>query len=346
VNAIVDRRRTSATVSCLPLTVAPGTDVAVLGVMLTPGRADAGWSRVVTHVRAQLSPSVAVTDLSGPALGSVSGIGESTFGWTLGRLDGPPLPAEPVVLQAFLPMRSAPRELDLTIRVDMSFARRGFSLGRRPLDHLRMPQPWQFQVVVPAWRPPGTGQPRVRLCLAADIERYSRFANPEAMLAQERLLDVLRRARAHAGVDESAVLTEGAGDSQFAILPDGLDETRVVPLLIEGAAQAMREVNRGLDEHQRLRIRMAMDRGLLTPSVNGWVGSATIAVHRLLDSPPLRAALTVHDRADHVVMVSRTLFQDVVRHGYHGLIPDAFTEIDVDIPGKGFSERAWLFVPD
>jgi hypothetical protein len=346
VNAIIDRRRTSATVSCLPLSVDPDSDVATLGVLLTPGRVDAGWSRVVTHVRAWLSPSVAVADLSGPGLSSVCGIGESTFGWTLGRLSGPPLPTETVALQALIPMESAPRELELTVRVDMSFARQGFSWGRRPLDHCRIPEQWQFRVVVPARRTRGLGQPRVRLCLAADIERYSRFANPEAMLAQERLLEVLRRARAHAGVDESAVLTEGAGDSQFAILPDCLDETKVVPLLIEGVAQAMREVNRGLDERQRLRIRMAMDRGLLTPSVNGWVGTATIAVHRLLDSPPLRAALTTSADADHVVMVSRTLFQDVVRHGYGGLVPDTFREIDVDIPGKGFSERAWMFVPD
>ncbi|MFI9384876.1 hypothetical protein [Kutzneria sp. NPDC052558] len=331
-------------VSCLPVAVAPGSEVAVLGVVLTPGPAAAGWSRVVTHVRGQVSPAVAVTDLSGPAPRSVSGIGESTFGWTLGRLDGPPLPAAPAVLQAFLPLKSAPREIELTIRVDMSFARRGFALGRRPLDHHRIPRLWQFRLVAPARRPLKTGQPRVRLCLAADIERYSRFANSEAMLAQERLLEVLRQARTHAGVDESAVLIEGAGDSQFAILPDGLDEATVVPLLLEGVAKAMREVNRGLDRHERLRIRMAMDRGLLTPSVNGWVGGATIAVHRMLDSPPLRAALTVHDHADHVVMVSRTLFRDVIRHGCDGFGP--FAEIDVDIPGKGFSERAWLFVPE
>jgi hypothetical protein len=338
----------NATVNCLPLTVTPGSDeTATLAVVLTPGRIDVGWSRVVTHVQARLDPSVAVTDLAGPmpALTSVDGIGESTFGWTLGRLDGPPLPEEAVALQAFLPMDSSPRELDLTVRVDMSFAYKDFPLRRRRIDHRRSVAPWRFRLVVPSRRSARADKPRVRLCLAADIEHYSRFGNPEAMLAQERLVRVLRHARAHAGVAESAVVTEGRGDSEFAILPEGLDETRVVPLLIEGMAAALRDVNRGLDDHQRLRIRMAMDRGLLTPSVNGWVGSATIAVHRLLDSPPLRSALASADGADHVVMVSRTLFQDVVRHGYRGLTPGAFTEIDVTIPGKGFSERAWLFVP-
>jgi hypothetical protein len=329
-----------ATVACLPVIVAE--DTAALSVVLTPAPPEPGWHRIVTHIRGQLSPSVPVADLSGPALSAVAGIGESTFGWTLGRFDGPALPTEAVALQAFLPMEASPRELDLTVRVDMSFARRGL---RRRIDHRRAPAPWRFRVVVPSRRSAGADKPRVRLCLAADIERYSRFGNPEAMLAQERLLIVMRRAREHAGVDEAAVLTEGGGDSQFAILPEGLDETRVVPLLIEGLARALREVNRGLDDHHRLRIRMAMDRGLLMPSVNGWVGSSTIAVHRLLDSPELRTALAADRNADHVVMVSRTLFHDVIRHGYHGLAPDAFTEMDVNIPGKGFSERAWLHVP-
>ncbi|MEV6605703.1 hypothetical protein [Kutzneria sp. NPDC051319] len=330
------------TANCVPAT----DSRAILTVTLTPERADLGWSRVVTHVRAGLSPSVVVADLTGPeTLSSVSGIGESTFSWTLGRLDGPALPTEAVALQAFLPMESSPRELDLTVRVDMSFARTRLPLLRRRLDHHHVPTPWRLCVVLPAGRRSSDDQPRVRLCMAADIEHYSRFGNPEAMVAQERLLQVLRRARAHAGVEESAVITEGAGDSQFAILPENLDEARVVPLLIEGLAHAMRDVNRGLENHHRLRIRTAMDRGLLTPSVNGWVGTATIAVHRLLDSPALRSALTANTGVDHVVMASRTLFKDVLRHGYPGISPDAFREVGVDIPGKGFSEQAWLFVP-
>ncbi|MEO3812654.1 hypothetical protein ABGB17_26940 [Sphaerisporangium sp. B11E5] len=186
---------------------------------------------------------------------------------------------------------------------------------------------------------------RVRLCLAADMERFSRFRNPEAVRAQGRLADALERAREHAGLAEGEVDLQRSGDGQFAVLPGHLDETVVIPLLVEGLGQALAEVNADLSEHARVRLRVAVHRGLTTPAGNGWVGEATIAVRRILDSPAAREALAGHPEADFVLIVPDALYRDVIGHGYGRLRPETFHQVEATLPEKGFTERAWIHVP-
>ncbi len=184
-------------------------------------------------------------------------------------------------------------------------------------------------------------RPAVRLCLAADIERYSRFTNVEAARAQARFLEVLGQAQRHAGLTE--LDAEHSGDGRFVVLPPGLDESVVIPNLVVGLSIALRHLNTDLNAHARLRLRVAMDRGLLAPDVNGWVGNAAITVHRLLDSAPLRTALAEEPAVDFALIVADTLYRDVIAHGYPGLPPELFQETTIDIPAKHFAEQAWIY---
>lgn len=187
-------------------------------------------------------------------------------------------------------------------------------------------------------------RPAVRLCIAADIEHYSRFTDVEAIRAQRRFNDVLRHARAHARLVERQVGVQESGDGQFAVLPPGIDESAVIPDLVTGLTMALRSANADLSRHARLRLRVAVHRGLLTPGANGWIGNSAIAVHRLLDSDQLRTALTREPDADFVLAVGDTVFQDVLAHGYDGLMPHEFQETTVTIPAKRFTERAWIHI--
>lgn len=179
----------------------------------------------------------------------------------------------------------------------------------------------------------------VRLCVAADIERYSRFTNCAAARAQARFTEILRYAL---GPSEAHV--QQLGDGQFLVLPPGLDESVAIPAFLTGLSIALRRTNADLNTHARLRLRVAMHRGLLRPSPNGWVGNSVIAVHRLLDSPSLRAALAGAPAADFALAVGDTLYQDVIAHDYPGLPPEMFGETMISIPGKGFSEQAWIYI--
>ncbi|SER91150.1 hypothetical protein SAMN05216188_117102 [Lentzea xinjiangensis] len=308
-------------------------------------------------VRCAITPSPAAFDLDGPVglTTSVCDLSGSARGCQLGTLSHDELPAGPHEFRVVVQAADEPLRVELTVQMDMSLANRAFFWNGKRLIHTTTSSPWTAQLVLPArqgtWAPPRRSasppdsSARVRLCIAADIERYSRFRGPEALLAQERFLGIMREARAHAGIDESAVVTDGEGDSQFAVLPSDIDESEIVPRLFEGFRKALQEANHSLSDHSRLRLRLAFDRGLLVRSSNGWVGTSTIAVHRLLDSAPLREALKADPDTDYAVITSRTLYEDVISHGYGGLTPAEFTGVEIDLPQKGFSSQAWLFTP-
>jgi hypothetical protein len=311
----------------------------------------------VALVRCAITPPPAALDLNGPVglATSVCGLSGSAQGCQLGTLSHDELPAGPHEFRVVVQALDKPLEVELTVQADMSLASPAFFRSGKRLVHATTSSPWTVQLVLPAQQGASTHrsqlvpQPdsgaRVRLCIAADIERYSRFRGPEALVAQDRFLGVMRAARAHAGIDESEVVTDGEGDSQFAVLPPDIDESEVVPALFEGFKKALQDTNYGLDCHSRLRLRLAFDRGLLVRSSNGWVGTSTIAVHRLLDSAPLREALKADLDTDYAVITSRTLYDDVISHGYGGLTPAEFTGVEIDLPQKGFSSQAWLFTP-
>ncbi|WP_146150199.1 hypothetical protein [Actinomadura rubrobrunea] len=246
-------------------------------------------------------------------------------------------------------------QLKGTLRVDGSAVRR---LIRSKIVHGHGP-PVQFSVPLqnmPIERRPavplghgGDAQVKradcagVRLCFAADIERFSRFRTPEAVRAQERFVRLLAEARCHAGVDESGLELEKSGDGQFVILPAGLDEAVVIPRLIEGLRDGLARINADLSERARLRIRAALHRGHVQWGVNGWVGESTIVTRRLLDSRMARQALNDRPKADLALIVSDTLYRDVIAHGYGNLAPTSFHRVIAEVPEKNFGEPAWIY---
>ncbi|MFF5263143.1 hypothetical protein ACFY4C_29795 [Actinomadura viridis] len=257
-----------------------------------------------------------------------------------------------------------------TLRVDAAVTRRG------RVEHAHGRDPVPFAVPLPAGHPPGrTAAPApaetvaetgaeagagarpagedagatperdsgVRLCFAADIERFSRFRTPEAARAQRRFVDLLTDARRHAGVP--AADPQPSGDGQFEVFPAALDESVLIPRLVEGLREALARTNADLSAHARLRVRAALHRGHVRRGVNGWIGESAIAVHRLLDSSRLRRALADHPEADLALIVSDILYRDVIVHGYGRLAPDAFRRVRVRLPDKGFEEEGWIYVP-
>ncbi|QUF06684.1 hypothetical protein KCV87_11890 [Actinosynnema pretiosum subsp. pretiosum] len=340
-----------AVVDCVPTArLCPDGTVAV-EVVFDLGALPRGWRYAVAFVRGELSPDTAAVGLDGPAGVRVSGIGGARFTWYAGDFTGPGLPGGPLRLRLVVPSTREEREVRLALRLDASYLRpRLGGLGRGPLGHATADVPWVFPLVLPAdpAASPATPSTRVashraeRLCLVADVERYSRFTPEEAKVAQARFVEVLRVVLAHAGVEESAVARQKAGDGQFAVLPSGLDPLTAVPRLVEGFALALRGVNLGLDARSRLRLRVALDRGVVEPGVNGWVGDATIAVNRLVDSRVLREALRDAPRADHALALSDGLHRAATAPG-PGL--SGFHRALVEVPEKGFSAPAWLRVP-
>jgi hypothetical protein len=293
-----------------------------------------------------------------PRRGTVSGHGGSTISWLFGDLDARSAVVAGHVVSVHVEVPARLPRLSGALRAEAT-ARRRLPVPFRPRRvHARDVRPRRFSLLLvaspgPAAEaaaggvapPPELLRPAVRMCVAVDVERFSRFRNPEATRAKQRLVEVLAAARRQTDVAEAAVHLRESGDGEFAVFPAGIDESSVIPDFVDGLVAALRAANADLSEHARLRLRVALHRGHVEPTPHGWVGDATIGVHRLLDSHPVREALRGHPRVDAAFVVADTLYQDVVAHAYEQLRPELFQEVVVDLPEKGFRERAWLYLP-
>ncbi|UWP83130.1 hypothetical protein [Dactylosporangium fulvum] len=115
--------------------------------------------------------------------------------------------------------------------------------------------------------------------------------------------------------------------------------------LVPALDRILREHNHSLLPEAKVRLRVAIHQGLVhLTGANGFPGEAVVEVCRLLDAEPLRQALTAFPHASVALIVSRSIFQDVVRHGYRGLRPQRFAQVQVKV--KQLAADAWIFVPD
>ncbi|GAB7038774.1 hypothetical protein JCM9533A_26240 [Catenuloplanes niger JCM 9533] len=185
-----------------------------------------------------------------------------------------------------------------------------------------------------------------RLLVAVDMENYSRRDNVLQFRAQADLQKILASAADDLGFDRSAWWTQPQGDGELAVLPEGTNEIRIVTRLTATLDRLLREHNRGLTEEARVRLRLAMHEGIVhLDGATGAAGAAAVTVCRLRDAEPARAALRRFPHANVVLIISDRLFEDIVRH-YHDARPDRFARVVADVPGKGFTEPAWIHVPD
>ncbi|MEV4051747.1 hypothetical protein AB0J55_11230 [Amycolatopsis sp. NPDC049688] len=299
-------------------------------------------------------PRVRVRELSGMTAGPATELVVSELPQGCGWLAGDPLGVTPaprtgeVRAKLWIPRDRA--ELSGVSRFDSTILRpawhrRRLHAGIGPVPFsVALPPGWARRPLPPP-RPVSNRKPAVRLCMAADTASYRRFTTSEAARTQERLVTVLAEARRAAGIPEAEVDLQPSGDGQFAILPTGLDETVVIPRLVDGVRTALATVNADLSDRARLRLRVALHRGHVAPGVNGWVGAVTVAVHRLLDCAPLRIRLERDGSADFALIVSDVVFADVIATGGGDLDPVGFEPVDAVLPDKDFAERAWVHTP-
>ncbi|GIF23106.1 hypothetical protein BJ973_000536 [Actinoplanes tereljensis] len=260
-----------------------------------------------------------------------TGVQSGTFGWVYDDPHGATLLPRTYGMHALVEMPSAATDLSglLTVQAET-------------LDQTLMTEAVKFSEPITGAEPPSGAA--VRLCLAADVVGYSRRRNIETEELQRDLVRVLSEARLAAGIAESAVHPQPQGDGQFTVLPVGIDESVVIPKMIAALQAALIDRDRGRTTDERMRLRVALHRGLVKETANGWVGAAAIAVHRLLDSPPLRAAIKDNPEAPYVLGLPDVLYHDVIVHAVEPPLPPDFRPITVELPEKDFTEHGWLMV--
>jgi hypothetical protein len=183
---------------------------------------------------------------------------------------------------------------------------------------------------------------RLRMAFVLDVVGYGARNVPQQQEVTRRL-----RALVDATLDEcdlkldpEIVDYQWTGDGINAVLPADIDPTATLPVLIRSLAAALGADNaRSAD---RIRIRMAVSVGLIERGVTGFDGLLIVDINRLVDSAPLRAALSETPSADLAVAVSDHVYAMMIRPGYAGIPAGQFTRVDV--VAKEFSEPAWLWL--
>jgi hypothetical protein len=188
--------------------------------------------------------------------------------------------------------------------------------------------------------PNGTARRRFQMGFIVDVIEYGTRRAPEQEAVQQRLARVVERTLRDCGTGTDALDHQWSGDGFIALLPADTDPTTALPKLLWSFTERLAENNR--DRPDRLRLRMAVDLGIVGPAPTGFSGSMIVNLARLVDSSPLRLTAAEHD-ADVVVMVSDHVFGQLVRPGYPGLSAADFRAEHVKV--KELEEVAWAWVP-
>jgi hypothetical protein len=181
-----------------------------------------------------------------------------------------------------------------------------------------------------------------RLVLAVDVEKYSTRDAREQLRAQRELRRILTAAAQNTGLDQRDWYEQVSGDGELVVMPEDVDVSAVVGDFTCQLETILGEVNRDVIGGTRLRLRVAMHHGTLTPGPFGPAGDAPIVVSRLLDAKPLRRLLADQQDRDLALIVSQSLYQDVVRTGFCSLAPEEFQPVRVAAKGiqyHGFVRR-------
>ncbi|MFD9068500.1 hypothetical protein [Streptomyces lasiicapitis] len=184
--------------------------------------------------------------------------------------------------------------------------------------------------------------PNRRLCLAADMEQYSRLDTRTQLAAQADLVRLLDEAATLAGLDRTAWARQPQGDQEFAVLPEATPEAAVLGPFVCHLAACLGALN-ARAVAPRVRLRLAVDTGVAADAALGHAGPAPVAVARYVNAPQLKAVLAALTVADLAVIVSDRLYQDVVRSGRRDL--DSAQYVRAHVRVKEFGGYGWIRVP-
>ncbi|MGP4112121.1 hypothetical protein ACTWP5_14545 [Streptomyces sp. 4N509B] len=181
------------------------------------------------------------------------------------------------------------------------------------------------------------------LCVAVDVEKYSRLDTPQQEAAQADLLRVLDEAAALSGLDRTCWSRQAQGDQEFSVLPHSTPEAVVLGVFVRHLTAMLAAHNAWRPSRDRMRLRLAMDLGVARDAALGHSGPAPVAVARYLNARVFKRALAAMTATNLAVIVSDRLYQDVVQSREHGLDPKEYAHLHVI--ENGFRGYGWIYIP-
>jgi hypothetical protein len=181
-----------------------------------------------------------------------------------------------------------------------------------------------------------------RLLVAVDAAGYGGGTDQEHVAVQSGLMAVLDAAAARASLRRDRWIKQQAGDGELAILPRDEPEPVVVDQYARYLDEALTAHNANPGSVRKIRLRMAVHFGTAMLADNGYAGQGVVAVSRLVESAAVKNALVAAPQACLAVILSRQIFDDVVRQGHVSVPATEFTKVSVRV--KEFQDEAWVRV--
>jgi len=182
-----------------------------------------------------------------------------------------------------------------------------------------------------------------RTILAVDIEAFGSASRTDLhrKVIHDGLYLVLQRAFRASGIPWNRCNSEDRGDGVLLLAPPELPKAPFAEILPSALAATLREYNATHREQERIRLRVALHAGEVNYDSHGVVAASVNFTFRLLDSPPLRAALA-GSAGVLALIASAWFFDEVIRHAAAG--PASYRRVRVDV--KETSTIAWIALPD
>jgi class 3 adenylate cyclase len=181
-----------------------------------------------------------------------------------------------------------------------------------------------------------------RLLVAVDAAGYGGGNDQEHFAVQSGLTAILDVAAARANLRREFWIKQPAGDGELAILPRDEPEPVVVDEYVRCLDEALAAHNANPASRRQIRLRMAVHFGTAMLADNGYAGQGVVAVSRLVESDQVKAALAAAPQACLAVILSRQIFEDVVRQQHVSVPATDFAQVSVRV--KEFQDEAWVKV--
>jgi len=169
---------------------------------------------------------------------------------------------------------------------------------------------------------------RHRSLLGVDIEDSTQSMDPGRGYLRDTMYGVLEAALETGGVAAAyrdPYLDRGDGVFTLVHPVDEVPKTVLLDTVVPAIAALLAEHNTGSPE-RAFRLRVVVHAGEVTYDEKGCYGDALDVAFRLLGADPVKKML-VATNAPMVLVVSDEIHRCVVRHGYEGIDPDAFTRL-------------------
>jgi hypothetical protein len=186
--------------------------------------------------------------------------------------------------------------------------------------------------------------PVYRPMFAVDIEESAGRGDAALLQGRAVLADAVRSAVEESGIELSQCSWTTHGDLVRVITPAGSDKALLLYPMLHNLSTRLRVHNRTAGPAGTVRVRAAVHAGTVHVDEGEVVGGALELLTRLLDAPPLKAALAgAPPPVTVAVLVSEHVYDDAVRHGHRGIDPATFGPRRFTV--KETTATGWLQLP-